>query len=388
VIAVFGEVTYRQLKTGDFSDHIVWAHELVDKGYLFRPAHQLFQQLVIIVRAFLPFNYFVRINQTFKQIIDLKSYEISTMVIITIVYVITAIIIYKQFIKEWDATKTKNNYWLAGGSTLAVMLISPIFLFTLPDQMYLGYINGNPFHNPTYLLLRPFALLLFLHTIKNLYSKSHWSALLIAGILIVLGTMSKASFTLTFLPAVGFYVIIHLRNFRKFNWPYLISGLAIPGSIILGMQFVLSYFGNSDDSIIFAPFQAILNYVPNIGLVLIFILLSILSPLILTLLYWKQVCNEPTLQLAWVNFLTALIPALFFSERINWPSINFWWGPMCAVFILFVVTVSVAGKNKVFCVLNPTDKLKKWIVLSIFGLHLICGIIYYFSSVFFPAPII
>jgi hypothetical protein len=385
---IFGYVTYRQLKVGDFADHIVWARDLSDKGYVFIPPHALFEQLVVTVRVFVPFNIFVKASKLLHQIIDIKSYEISEMIVVCLLYVAVAILIFTRLTKDWKASEKKFSSWFVGAITVVAMLVGPIFLFTFPERMYLGYITGNPFHNPTHLLLRPFALLLFYHAFSNLYSRPNFWNTLFAGILIIAATQSKANFTLTFLPTIGLLALIQFRKLREVNWQYLIFGLGIPGVITLVLQYYISFTGERVDSIIFAPFRALLLYVPNVGILFLFILLSILFPIAITLLYWKETRSDLRLLLAWLNFLVALVMACLFTQVINIVSLNFWWGVMIATFILFVETIWLAGKYDVFAVREQTGKVKRIIVLTILGLHLLCGIIYYFNSILFPASII
>lgn len=385
VVAIFGYVTYCQLKVGDYAHHLDWARNLSDKGYIFRPAHSLYEQLIVAIRAFLPFSVFAKASKLLQQIIDLKSYEISSMVLVCLLYLGVALLIYSRLSKDWNSSGEKYNPWFVGAITLTTMLVGPIFLFTFPNRMYHGYIIGNPFHNPTYLLLRPFALLLFYHTFSNLYSRPSFKQILIAGVLIIAATQSKASFTLTFLPAIGLLVLSQFRRLREVNWLYLIFGLGIPGVITLIVQYYISYTGDRVDSIIFAPFQALLLYTPNIWMIFIFILLSILFPITFTILFWRELKSDFRLRLCWLNFIVALVLAFLFTEVINMESLNFWWGVMIATFILFVETIYLAGEYDVFTVKRSKGKIQRILLLSVLGLHLLCGIIYYFNSTLHPA---
>jgi len=388
VAAIFGLVTFYQLKVGDFAVHIRWAKKLVEKGYIFQPGHQLFPKLLVVVRALLPFEFFARMSKLWKQIIDLKTYEISTIVLAVIFYILTAILIYKLFSKEWENAAERSKKWLAAGLTVAVMLLGPIFVFTFPQEMYLGYINGNPFHNSTYILMRPLALLLFFYSLNQLYAKPRWLAVFIGAILIFAVTYAKPNFTFTFLPTLGFFVLLCLRNFRRFNWRYLMGGLAIPGVFSLALQYFLMYTGDQRDKILFAPFKALLLYVPNVFVLFIFILLSILFPLLFTLFYWKRSRREILLQIGWLNFAVALVTAILLTEQINMPSLNFWWGVMVAAFLLFVITTLLAIRYNILLAVSRAERIKKGVLIFVFGLHLVCGLVYYFSSILNPHPII
>jgi len=388
VSLIFGYVTYRQLKVGDFKDHIGWARDLAEKGYVFVPSHSLYEQLTVVVRALIPYSVFAKASKLLRQIIEIKSYEIAAVVVTVLSYIAVALLIFNRLSKKWGADGKRISPWFVGFITVAAMMVGPIFLFTFPDQMYLGYITGNPFHNPTHLLLRPFALVLFYHAYNNLYARRNFKNILIAAVLMVAATHSKSSFTLTFLPALCILALIQYRKLKDLNWLYLIFGLGIPGVITLVLQYYISFTGERADSIIFAPFRAILLYVPNVGILFLFTLLSVLFPVAITLLYWKETHSDLRFMLAWLNFFVALIIACLFTQVINMVSLNFWWGVMIATFILFVEIIWLAGKYNVFAVREQTGKVKRIIVLLFLGLHLLCGIIYYFNSILFPVSII
>ena len=136
VSLLFGYVTYRELKVGDFEDHIGWARNLAANGYVFVPAHSLYEELIVTVRAFLPYNVLAKSSKLLHQIIDIKSYEIAAVVVTILTYLAFAILIYNRLLHEWKKDEKEANPWLAGLITLVAMLVSPIFLFTLPDRIH------------------------------------------------------------------------------------------------------------------------------------------------------------------------------------------------------------------------------------------------------------
>lgn len=386
VSLLFGYVTYRELKVGDFEDHIGWARNLATKGYLFVPAHSLYEELIVTVRAFLPYNVLAKSSKLLHQIIDIKSYEIAAVVVTVLTYLAVAILIFNRLLREWKKDEKEASPWLAGLITLVAMLVSPIFLFTLPDRMYMGYLTANPYHNPTQLLLRPFALLLFFHAYANLYARPAFKNILIAAVLMIAATQSKANFTLIFLPALGILALLQFRKLKSLNWLYVIFGLGLPGVGALIAQFFISMTGQGVDKMIFAPFKAILMFVPNIWTLLFFTILSLVFPLVVTFGYWQQNRHNLRLGLAWIVFLVGFILACLFTQVINMASLNFWWGPMIAVVILFVESLSLAGKYGMFSLRESTGRIQRWAGLATLGLHLLCGIIYYMHTVLYPSP--
>lgn len=388
VILVFGIAIYRQLPVGDYQHHLEWARELSDKGYIYRPPNQLFQTLVVMVRPLIPFRAFTKISPYISTIIDAKSYDIATLLLMLAAMAATALIVFKRFIDIWNTVEEKLSPWLAVGLTLVAMLVGPIFFLTLPERTYLGYITGNVYHNPTFILLRPLAMLVFYLTFRQLYSRPSWKPIVLGAVLLALATQAKPSFTITFLPAVGLLALFQIKRFRSLNWWYVIVTLALPAIVILAEQFYMTYLGAESDSIIFAPFKAILQYVPNLGSVFLFILLSTLFPMLFTFFYRQQLQNEKTVLFAWLNFLVAVAIALLFTEVKNIAHLNFWWGSMVALFILFVETIGQAARLGVFDYRKRERLAVNAVITGTLALHLVCGVIYYMNSILYPAPII
>lgn len=388
VISIFGIVIYRQLPVGDYQHHLEWARELADKGYIFQPPNNLFQKLVVITRTLVPFRLFARISPDFMRVIDSRSYDIATWLLMMTALVITSWVVFYRYKDTWESDGGKFNPWLAVVLTLVVMLVGPIFFFTFPERTYLGYITGNVYHNPTFILLRPLAILVFILGIRQLYARPNWKNILIGAVLVALATQAKPSFTITFLPAIAIFGLINIKHIRTLNWWYLVGALAIPAGIILAEQFLMTYLGPQSDSIVFAPFAAILQYVPNIGSVILFILLSITFPLAATIVFWQKFRHNKVILMAWLNFGVALSFALLLSEVVQKHALNFWWGAMVALFILFVETIGQSVKLGMLDFRNREHLAVRLSLAALLGMHLVCGIIYYLDHILFPAPVI
>ncbi len=388
ILIIFGIVIYRQLPVGDYQHHLEWARELAEKGYIFQPPNDLFQKLVVITRTVIPFRLFVKIDPYFNQVIDARSYDIATWSLMMAALIITGLVVFYRFKETLESEGKIFNPWSAVGLTLVAMLVGPIFIFTFPERTYLGYITGNVYHNPTFILLRPLAILIFIFGTRHLYARPSWKIILLGAVLMALAVQAKPSFTITFLPAIAIFALININKIRALNWWYIIGALAIPAGVILAEQFFITYLGPQSDSIVFAPFEAILQYVPNIGSVFLFILLSITFPLAATIVFWQKFRQNDVIVMAWLNFGVALSYALLLSEVVQKHALNFWWGAMVALFILFVETIGQSVKLGMFDFRNR-DRLAVNISLTLLlGIHLVCGIIYYLDHILFPAPVI
>lgn len=380
-----------ELKLGDFPQHIGWAkNEYAVVGYIYKIPNTLFAKLVVIVRALLPANILVRISSLAKQVFDLKSFEISTWIVMELSYLFAALLLAKDIKKNWSGFQLKDAHWLAGIFALVILTVGPIFVFTIPDRLYFGYITSNPYHNPTYILLRPLALLVFIEIVNNIFNKWSWKNALIMAILMVCVALAKQSFTLTILPAGGLLILIYyLKQFKRINWFYVIFPIGLVSIIVLISGYIVNYSGDRGDQILIAPFSALLTKVPNIPLIFGFTLLSIAFPLLVSILYWRKMSANLSFRLAWLNFLVSLVYLFFFAEKINLTSLNFIWGSMIGVFLLFYVTIVELGK--ILLSLNFNKMIITWkevLVGSVLFVHIACGIVYYIACLRSVSPIV
>lgn len=389
IIAIFGLIMAHELENGDFPPHIAWAKQYAETGYLNKIPHTLFAKLVVIIRALLPANILVLISPLAKQVFDLKSFEISAWLLMILCYLATVYILIKRLLQEWKQEKRENSLLISTIASLIILLVGPIFLFTYPERMYLGYYSPNPYHNPTYILFRPFVLLAFFSIVDNLYAKWDWKKALSIAFLIMCATLAKPSFTITILPALGFVMLLRIKDWKKFNWLYVIIPLGLTSLIVLGAQYYVNYSGYWGDQVIVAPFQVLLTYVPSVALVFVFGLLSILFPLLVSIFHWKENSSKVSFQLVWLNFLVAVLLNFIFGEKFNLGSNNFAWGAMIAVFLLFVENVIMFGRE--IYIKGIKKCMKSWkfdLAGSILLLHFICGIFYYVACLVTKVPLV
>ena len=382
ITAFFGIMMAHELKDSDFPQHIEWARKYAEIGYLNKIPHTLFAKFVVIIRALLPANILVLISPLAKQVFDLKSFEISAWLLMIFCYIGTIFWLFWKFNKEWSGVEEKKKLGLIIFSVFTILLVFPIFIFTYPEQMYLGYVSPNPFHNPTYILFRPFVLLAFYSIVENLFSKWQWKKSILILVFILCGTLAKPSFTITILPAVGIMIVLfYTREIKKINWLYLIFPLGLTSLVVLLTQYIVNYSGYWGDQVVFAPFNVVMSYVSSWPLVIVFWVLSILFPLLVAIFYFREIEGKISFRLVWLNFLVAALLNLLLGEKFNLGSNNFGWGTMIAVFLLFLEAIIIFGKKlleiKTFC---STKSLQIISLGGILLVHLVCGFIYYFDT--------
>src|SRR5690606_4971960 len=103
----------------------------------------------------------------------------------------------------------------------------------------------SQWHNPTTLLSKPAALLLFgagVTAIAGPVPARGARAILLAAGLTWCSGLIKPSFIIAFLPAL---LLAGLINWPKTDWKLVTTGFFLPAVLLLGLQYIL-WFGNEE----------------------------------------------------------------------------------------------------------------------------------------------
>jgi hypothetical protein len=388
VAVLFGVMSFHFLDHGDFGDHMEWVRQLAQDGYMHKIPHSLYHKLVVVVRALLPANVLVWVSPWFKQVYDIKSYEIAELILMTLTYLATALILVRQLLRDWKESTSDKLQWWAGLGALVIMLVAPVFIFSLP-RMFLGYAAGNRFDSPTYIMAKPFIVLTVFAITNNLFAKWRWTnALWMAGF-ILCATLAKPNFTISFLPAVTIVLLtFYLRKWKEVNWFYVIFAFGLTALIVIAGQFAINYGDARGDRVVFAPFEAITHLTGNVRNLILFLFMSLLFPLALLILYWKPAKKDLAMQLGGINFLVALAYGLLLGEEINMGVANFWNSVQFATFVFFMTSVVFFGK-KVIAQRTETKNLtwREWTAGALLAAHFICGLVYYVAALLFTGVV-
>lgn len=268
------------------------------------------------------------------------------------------------------------NGWKGMLVTFGIIIAAPLFFFVFKDQhFYFGYIGLALYHNPTIILLRPFALILWLLTLNNFFRDKLivWETVFGLVALIVV-TIIKPSYTLCIFPGMGIVFLWQLFKRRKINWWYAIIVFFVPALLVLGRQYFV-YFQNQvggDSKIIFAPFKVI-SWMSDY--ILPKYILSILFPLTVSLIFFKKVLHDRAMVIAWLIFGIGTIYGYLLAQTGSAQyEGNFLWSTQITLFILFFQSIIFflaqdVSKNRL--------RLTSIAIWSVLAVQVVCGIIYY-----------
>jgi hypothetical protein len=300
--------------------------------------------------------------------------RLAGIVVLTAAYIWCGVIIFRSFESILSTSTTRHMQTITVLLTLGVMIASHIpLLFFLDDNIYFGYIGLNVYNNATTNFLKPFALAATLAVFGFLNGTSHSRrAILFAGAMIALSTLTKPNYIICLLPALSLLIFKDLLQKKSINWKSLLPGVFFPAAVVLFLQFLLTYYGEKS-SILWMPFYVIRFYSNYIG---VKILLSILFPLVFILLFPLILKNDRRVQLTWIMFLVAMFYYLFLAENAggSFEDGNFGWGAEITLFLLFFVsTLTWVEKIKV----QPRPYFKDYLLLLLWLIHIASGILYY-----------
>ena len=313
------------------------------------------------------------------------------MSIATLLFSVSALLVTKYYvIKLFEKCESTKKYaWLL--STVAVFLIFTVSMIYFPYSIqkhinalmyrYMGAYSGNPFHNATYLAVRPFAIATFFVFVKilNEYEeKTDIKDHIVFTILLLLATLTKPSFTFILVPAAGIIMLYRWgkTGFKNWKQTFNLGYCFIPTFITLLIQF-MGRFGQSDAGKT-SSMTVLLGgswkiHTTNIPLG---ILLGMAFPLLFLVLNYKKIKENQMYRFSWQMWIVGTVTHLFLCEAgESYIHANFAWGYMHGMFFVFTTSI-------ILLIGNTCKKSQKWYALLmewlLLGAHVVCGMYYFY----------
>lgn len=273
--------------------------------------------------------------------------------------------------------------------SLLTLIVGPFYAPWFNRSYYLGQGTPNVWHNPTTLMVRPFALLAFAllcYMLSNIEKGEHiprrmyWG---LSGILFIT-TLAKPSFIQSLIPALGIYILLQcvILKFRTWKQCLCICLCFIPPVLIMLYQFLQSFFRDErGEGIGIGWLEVYSQQSPNC---FVSAFLVLIFPLAYILLNYRKLIHYCDLRLAWLNFGVAWLEgALLFENGPRKADGNFGWACILAYSILWVVTAKYFFKDWKE-VKSGAEVYKNLFLAVVFGLHVIFGGYYIYSLITVP----
>jgi hypothetical protein len=353
-------------QTLDYPWHIRAAQDIAEKG-LYRLPHPAYQWLVILVRTFVPGGDFTTAG--------IAASVLSAVALGEILYVL--------FLNLLTALPALKRALLAALLALALSIVTPITLFRPDNGFYWGYIFITVYHNPTYLLLRPLAVLLTLAAVWSFRQRLTAFRLVALILLTIFATLAKPNYTLCLLPALALVAAYRVWKRQRIVWALLATCLLVGGGTLM-IQYLLTFTagGLRSSQMAFVPLYHFISH-PSPVWLLPKLVLSILFPLCVYLFYFRQARRDLRLNLAWLSFIIGAAYAYLLEEITRGRvagSGNWLWGAGISLFILFVCSTLFFVQQNVNLIAfrHPRHYPRAfWWALLALCLHVVSGVVWF-----------
>jgi hypothetical protein len=228
------------------------------------------------------------------------------------------------------------------------------------QDVYSWTVSPNFWHNPTATVAMPFALLLFFAATKPTRPVP-WKDAAAVSVLAVLSLLAKPSYFLAFVPALGVYLAAAWRHAGK------VALALVPAAAVLGWQCQQAAGG-----VVWAPFYLWSKVCPNIPAA---IAASLMFPMVVVILYFREANRDNALILAWCCELIAVAEfSTLLEMNYRWDAGNVGWGMLLSAHVLFAVSA-------VFVSRQPPG-WRRPVCLGVLALQGVSGLAYlsYFTS--------
>lgn len=257
------------------------------------------------------------------EILSPLDFKQAAVCVLSIFATWIAYIIFKVLEKE-----TEHALSYTGMLMLVTAIYIPFF-----NQLYLGQASSNIYHNPTLIIVKPFAylaLILFIQLLDNQNKKLFW----LATIVLTLSVISKPNFILAFLFTIPIYLLLKKSNLKK----WLISiGVIVPTIFILAYQYFQTYDTTTKSSVVIDPFGVWNLWTPS---PLFSFLLGTAFPLTILIFRYRQVWNSKYLLCSWIGLIIAYVQFILLAEGgQRFGDGNFVWGLQIFISIVFLFSV-------------------------------------------------
>lgn len=344
----------------DYPLHLAFARD-IREGQMALLPHPLFHLTVLTIVPLLP------------ALPYLETYKQAGLIVGVGLYLLTALILYAGYIRPLLPGKPVRAVVVV----ILLLVVAPVNIISWREgHLYWGYFLPNIHFNPTLTILKPLALLLFLY-MPSIFSAEQrgWGTVLTAAALTVLSSLAKPNFTIAFLPALALVAGWRLWRRKPVDWRLLMGGFIAPALILLAAQyFALSDPAVSGGGIAFQPLVALTERaVMNIPLKL---LLSILFPLAVYGLHWREAGRDTAFNLAWIIFIIGAFYSYTLVESDRVPDNNFWWSGQIGVTVLFAATMVFWLRRA----MHEGFTRRTFVICAALALHGLGGVFWYYAD--------
>ena len=281
-----------------------------------------------------------------------------------------------------------GDRWNALLAAMALTIVTPIYVPMVNPHLYLGQLSPNVYHSPTYVLMKPLALIAFL---LGAHIAVRPSGLLVAfgcGAALALSILAKPSFAMVFLPAIWILFLGRLLWVKSDREGWLARGavlvaLTVVSAAILAPQALQTFGegsvgygfnrGQKGSLVLDTPLRHWRTRTPSVAYS---IAVALAFPAIVTLARWKQVLQSPRALLAWLMVLLGMLAYATLIDLIIPGVSNLGWSYMIGQAAVFLVAMEQLLQWRPA---RRVDRLAYGAAAVALSLHVVFGVYYYWK---------
>ncbi len=261
-----------------------------------------------------------------------ESFILSAALVLSSAKLIQFLIIKFIVNKTTDLSEGKQLFF-----TIVINFCAALFLPLA--NTYLPFGAPNIFHNPTFILLSPFAIIFFYFYFSSYLDESpkNFRLSLLLAALLILCTLSKPSFTNVILLVIaGLYIFKPRRFLSKYFLHDLI--IFLPSGILLIIQIYLMSKNPNVGGLAFAPFE-VMNYSSRHHFLSLFKAFEF--PLLITVLcsFQEKKYSRNNLLFAWIFTLIAYLIFILFTTKYSPSHANLIWSCNLGLTLLYMYVI-------------------------------------------------
>ncbi|MBE5852733.1 MAG: hypothetical protein E7299_07270 [Lachnospiraceae bacterium] len=221
-----------------------------------------------------------------------------------------------------------------------INFVMPCYIRGFSNGRYIGMESANIWHNSTYIVMKPLALLCIILYIdlmdsyQDTLSVKSWFAF---SFTLVICTGVKPSFLVAFAPMMAIFLLLDLIKGIPFQKVVFFGLTVIPSLLVILLQNAVLFGDNTGNGWEIRPGYALSMHS---GYPLIAAALSILFPLVVLVWNVRRLKIDRWVSFAWLMAFVGFAEVFLLCETGGRASDgNFMWGYSFAILIIFVVSV-------------------------------------------------
>ena len=299
---------------------------------------------------------------------------------VTVILTIAATVCFMKAISryQYESSSQMIYIWLLSS---AMLFICSIYIPKFFPWLYRNTIGTQPWHNSTYILMRPLAMLsliLFFKIDSHYREDIKASEWVLFTVLLTLTNFAKPNFIIAFAPMMLMFLIYDfIKSSGKSTKQAVMFGLCVLISLSVCLIQTKILFPDGENSGIAFTLKNAEEMLLNPAETVLRVVCGLAFPIFATAFLVKEKQTDRQTVQVWVMYLAARLESIFLMETgIRATDGNFLWGLSFAVYALFALLLC---KWRDAYLAKKIQKTWFYIGFSIFVVHVLNGLIYFFE---------